>query len=135
MYYLWTTSDNCSYHMSIIHLSQAQLLVFLKMLKSLNYISPSLLHKPSFHNLTHLLLWPSIFPSLQVWSYSLSSLTSCLTSPSTINCYFSFSTFNFSLLMLIFIHSAAILPLMIRRKMGHIVAVSSVQGKLAIPYR
>lgn len=29
----------------------------------------------------------------------------------------------------------AILPLMIKRKMGHIVAVSSVQGKLAIPYR
>ncbi|KAG0718551.1 Dehydrogenase/reductase SDR family protein 7-like [Chionoecetes opilio] len=29
----------------------------------------------------------------------------------------------------------AILPLMIKRKTGHIVAVSSVQGKLAIPYR
>lgn len=29
----------------------------------------------------------------------------------------------------------AVLPYMIKRKMGHIVAVSSVQGKLAIPYR
>ncbi|XP_045139074.1 dehydrogenase/reductase SDR family protein 7-like isoform X2 [Portunus trituberculatus] len=29
----------------------------------------------------------------------------------------------------------AILPLMLKRKTGHIVAVSSVQGKLAIPYR
>lgn len=46
-----------------------------------------------------------------------------------------FFSFCYNFIFKCFVMFSALLPTMVLRKSGHIVAVSSVQGRIAIPYR